>query len=481
MAVATIDSLGGVETLVLSGFTVVLFTIAAHSLWRQSQLRKTTENVFPPLYSGWLPWVGCAVEFGREPVYFIEEKRKELGPVFTLLVAGERMTFLTEAEDFHVFFQSDSVDFQMAVQSAVQRVASVSHESFFLYHTKIHDTVKGKLAATRLPALFSALQQEFAKGLDEISTPAEYELHALVRNVMYRGVIENLFGKGTLPVNDQEKYKMLEKHFVKFDDQFEYGSKLPPSLLREWSKSKAWLLDLFQGVVQQLKTNRPSGAEDSVLQSLLQLVDAQHAANYSLLLLWASLANAIPIMFWTLAFMLANPQIVRRAREEVDAVLGTSAEVKEEHLAGMPYLKCCVLEAIRLRCPGIIARRVVKPFTVKNYTVPSGDLLMISPFWAHRNSSLFPDPDRYLPERWQSAELEKNLFLPGFIAFGGGRYQCPGRWFALLELHMFLAQFLQRFHCQLLGPVPDLSPLHLVGTQQPVGPCQVRVTRRENK
>jgi len=30
-------------------------------------------------------------------------------------------------------------------------------------------------------------------------------------------------------------------------------------------------------------------------------------------------------------------------------------------------------------------------------------------------------------ERWEDADLEKNLFLDGFVAFGGGRYQCPGR------------------------------------------------------
>lgn len=30
-------------------------------------------------------------------------------------------------------------------------------------------------------------------------------------------------------------------------------------------------------------------------------------------------------------------------------------------------------------------------------------------------------------ERWKEADIEKNVFLDGFVAFGGGRYQCPGR------------------------------------------------------
>lgn len=38
--------------------------------------------------------------------------------------------------------------------------------------------------------------------------------------------------------------------------------------------------------------------------------------------------------------------------------------VNEETLAAMPYLKCCILEAIRLRSPGIITRRVMAPFRI---------------------------------------------------------------------------------------------------------------------
>lgn len=30
-------------------------------------------------------------------------------------------------------------------------------------------------------------------------------------------------------------------------------------------------------------------------------------------------------------------------------------------------------------------------------------------------------------ERWEKADLVKNVFLEGFVAFGGGKYQCPGR------------------------------------------------------
>ena len=32
----------------------------------------------PPVKSGWIPWVGCAIPFGKEPLWFIQQTRKEV-------------------------------------------------------------------------------------------------------------------------------------------------------------------------------------------------------------------------------------------------------------------------------------------------------------------------------------------------------------------------------------------------------------------
>ena len=42
--------------------------------------------------------------------------------MYTLYVAGERLTFVTEPEDFGHFFNSSDVDFQHAVQDAVMNI-----------------------------------------------------------------------------------------------------------------------------------------------------------------------------------------------------------------------------------------------------------------------------------------------------------------------------------------------------------------------
>ena len=56
----------------------------------------------------------------------------QLGPVYTLYVAGERLTFVTEPEDFGYFFNSSDVDFQHAVQDAVMNIGQYKFKTMLL-------------------------------------------------------------------------------------------------------------------------------------------------------------------------------------------------------------------------------------------------------------------------------------------------------------------------------------------------------------
>ena len=147
-----------------------------------------------------------------------------------------------------------------------------------------------------------------------------------------------------------------------------------------------------------------------------------------------------------------------------------------EDLKKVPLLEYCVLEAIRLRSPGIIARKVIKPINVYKYTIPVGDLLMVSPYWTHHDNSVFPDAENFQPYRWQ----DRAEFADKLIAFGGGRYQCPGRWFAMMEIQIFISVLLYNFNIRLAGLVPEPSPLHAVGVPQPAEYCPVTISRRKH-
>ncbi len=39
----------------------------------------------------------------------------------------------------------------------------------------------------------------------------------------------------------------------------------------------------------------------------------------------------------------------------------------------------------------------LSPHLPQGYTVPAGHLLMLSPYWSHRDAEKFPDPEKYNP------------------------------------------------------------------------------------
>ncbi|XP_041044263.1 24-hydroxycholesterol 7-alpha-hydroxylase isoform X4 [Carcharodon carcharias] len=467
----------GAEGCVLLLVPMLLALAAAALLCWVFKQKEPRQTAAPPCIGGWIPWIRASIRFGKAPLEFIEQARAEYGAVFTVVAAGKRLTFITEEEDFEIFFRSKNVDFQEAVQEPVWHTASISRKSFYKSHTAVHDMLKGRLAPSRLHLFSANLSKEFCEHLMYLGTRGTDNLYDLIWHSMYPAVVNNLFGRGICPT-DRNTVREFEDHFQKFDRDFEFGSQLPEFLLRDWAKSKHWLLSLFERIVAKVEKMKPvDDSSKTLLQHLLDTLNGNSTANYSLLMLWASQANALPITFWTLAFIISNPIVYQTVMKELCSVFGDQGNKKiqpeESDLQKLSYLKCCILEAIRLRAPGVITRKVVQPLKIKNYIVPSGDMLMLSIYWAHRNPKHFPEPEKFLPDRWKKADIEKQVFLDGFMAFGGGRYQCPGRWFALLEIQMFAALIFHKYEFTLLDPLPKESPLHLVGTQQPLGPCRV--------
>ncbi len=65
-------------------------------------------------------------------------------------------------------------------------------------------------------------------------------------------------------------------------------------------------------------------------------------------------------------------------------------------------------------------------------------MVAYSAYVTHRLSGLWPDPDRFNPDRWADADPYS------FVPFGGGYRRCLGFAFATQELKVLLAQLLRR-------------------------------------
>jgi cytochrome P450 len=146
-----------------------------------------------------------------------------------------------------------------------------------------------------------------------------------------------------------------------------------------------------------------------------------------------------PGMPWITYFVVSNPEIYRTLTAEFKAAFPD----RTDHLDYMcldklPYLTAVIKEGLRLSygTPGRLTRMVEIPeATFNGYTVPRGTIVGMSSWMVHRDPTIWPEPERFLPERWldpaQAKKLEKY-----FVSFSKGSRQCIGMQYeSLLPLH----------------------------------------------
>ncbi|RDD42293.1 24-hydroxycholesterol 7-alpha-hydroxylase [Trichoplax sp. H2] len=474
------------------------------------------KNRQPPVIGGYIPLIGCAIQFGRDPIQFIRQCRDKYGKIFTLSLPGQRLTFLLDANDYDKYYSTNCVDFQAAVQPTCQKTANITKSAFIDSHSKLHDLVKGRLSSNYLQVLSIKLSQKFHQQSKKLPQDVEMELMDIVKTFMFKPVLECMFGDdilfskkvvNILPIalpwlrslviafsllfelltksGDPSDCEDLWQQLKDFDADFEMGAQIPEVFLSKWAKSKLWLLRKFEHAVQQAKDVNSDQDNNSktIFQSLLSTVRKDAAANFGLLFFWATQANAIPAVYWSLINICQNPRIYEKVMENLLSVWSIADDevmIKEEDIKHLSYIKWCILEAIRLESPGVSSPRMVtKPIEFQNFVVPPGNMMVISPFWSHRDKDYFTDPDTYNPDRWLKMNNTKKAFIDGFVAFGGGRYQCPGRWFAIMEMQVFISLLLLNYKIELIDCKPQ-KPTRLVGLQHPHTACIAKLSRRNS-
>jgi len=90
-------------------------------------------------------------------------------------------------------------------------------------------------------------------------------------------------------------------------------------------------------------------------------------------------------LFWSLYLLASAPGEQQRLAEEVSAV-DFSSEAADRSLAGLPYTRAVVSEALRLYPPAfVIVREAIAADRVADIDLPPGSLAMISPWVLHRH------------------------------------------------------------------------------------------------
>ena len=142
---------------------------------------------------------------------------------------------------------------------------------------------------------------------------------------------------------------------------------------------------------------------------------------------------------WAVERLSRHPEKLDRLRTEVEA-------------GGDEYLTATIQETLRLRpVISIVIRRLTEPVEIGGYELPAGVSVTPSVYLLHRNPQIYPEPDRFLPERF----LDNPPGTYTWIPFGGGVRRCLGASFAQFEMAVVLKELVKRRQIRPADPKPE--------------------------
>ncbi|XP_072966109.1 cytochrome P450 710A11-like [Typha angustifolia] len=182
---------------------------------------------------------------------------------------------------------------------------------------------------------------------------------------------------------------------------------------------------------------------------------------------------------WAVALLDANPEVLRRVREEVATIWSPESgqPIPPEKIKDMRYTEAVAREVVRFRPPATMVPHIAgEPFQLTEwYTIPKGTIVFPSVYESSFQG--FTEPDRFDPDRFSEQRQEDRLFKRNFLAFGSGAHQCVGQRYAINHLVLFIALFVSLidFKRHLTDGCDEIT---YVPTIVPKDDCQVYLSPR---
>ncbi|GMI81900.1 cytochrome P450, family 79, subfamily B, polypeptide 2 [Hibiscus trionum] len=227
--------------------------------------------------------------------------------------------------------------------------------------------------------------------------------------------------------------------------------------------------------IQQWKNGEKSVKEDpdDLLDVLICLKDDKGKTLLSADEIKAQLAefmiatvdNPSNAVEWAMAEMLNQPEILKKATEEIDRVVGKERLVEEADFPKLNYVKACAREAFRLHpiAPFNVPHVSLEDTTVAGYFIPKGSHVLLSRTALGRNPKVWEEPLKFKPERHlkeDGVSLTLTEAELRFISFSTGMRGCKGILLGSSMTVMVFARLLQCFSWSIPqgnGPTIDLS------------------------
>ena len=463
------------EYLAPAVLAVILTTISALLLTRPKQA-----NNEPPLAVG-LPFIGHGIKFISNFPGLVDEMRRKHGPIFTVINFGKRMHFITDYKSIRKIWAQPAFDFKEFAFKAEANFSGIMTEQ----DIKASGVGSADLAkfAHRMQGQddLNALARRFSEALEETvsNTPflhctewTRMDLREFCGIIVFYAAGRSLFGSKWLEGVDARE--AARQYAIFENDAPGIVGGLPKLFVRKGSIARDYIVrkvilpivrdgckDGHPYVSTYMSTLKRAHAGD-------EFADLKVASRISGLL-FGIMTNTMNLMFWSLArIQLADESVKTRLEEEIRTATEQYPSSYLECKRNMPLMNSVIIETFRLHADPNSFRIVEKDCVVsglaggKDLAFRKGDTVFLLSTYEQLkdiegNRDAF-DGGRWLKHTSNHTTNKSLLSVPSdqvLAPFGGGKHLCPGRFFALLEMHLVVAFCFKHYEFKVESALPD--------------------------
>jgi cytochrome P450 len=392
------------------------------------------------------------LRFTGDPLGLLEACHIRYGDAFTLNLAGNgRFVMLSDPEAVRDVFRGDP-DVLHSGEANTMFSATVGRSSVLVLdeapHARQRRVLVPPLKGERMRAFFDAMRLETIEAARAWPQNVPFAALPPMRRITLRVILRTALGLAPGPEMDRFERKM--ETFLSNGRQ-RYALVFMTIIPIERLSGSRWVPlfrqlrdlddDLFAFIAARRRgEHRPSG--ENVLDDLLAarhddgspLADSEVRDALITILIAGHDTTALALA-WALTDILPRPEVVDRLADELKRVTG-GGPPEAEHLPALEYMDAAIRESLRHRpVVPFVVRKTVRPFATGGCEYPPGVVLCPCAYLVHRREDLYPEPDRFRPDRF----LERKFGPHEWFPFGGGNRICLGMPFALYEMKVMLA------------------------------------------
>ncbi|CAI0625994.1 unnamed protein product [Linum tenue] len=307
-------------------------------------------------------------------------------------------------------------------------------------------------------------------------------LVGLVMNMVMRMVAGKRYFDDESSTEEGERFKELIGEVLELSATSNPGDFLPVlrwigygglerRMWRAQGKSDAF----FQRLIEEHRSNKPreeggGGRKTTMIDAMLSLQESEPETytddvikGQAMIVILAGTDTTATLIEWVMAALLNHPEILSKARTEIDNVVGNSRIVEESDCPNLPYLQLIIKETFRLYppAPTLMPHQSSEDCTVGGYSIAKGTMLLINAWAIHRDAAIWKDPTRFRPERHGGGGGAGGVDGYKLLSYGMGRRSCPGSGLASRAVSVAVGALIQCFEWERIGEeLLDMSEGH---------------------